>query len=413
MRVERMVESRAAVLDLSLEEASGLMAVGRGLASKQRRWGQDHVAEERSVIECTPYGHGRWSVRVPDAVGVIRVGAWQLVVEPKVPLSHLIHLFERSGAFPRIDATLASLATAESLWPMVAAWYLAALERLLRSGLSSGYQPAREELPAARGRIAVGATSRAFYKGRITLDCEYEDFDVDTALNRMLKAAATAASASSALEWDLRRRARRATNHMEGVGRLVASDHLDARAERHTSRYALPLELARHVLSATGRGIDVGEAHGHAFLIRTPDMVEEGLRRVAVDALRDRTVVSKRTWFLTGSHHSLTPDLVFGRRAVGDVKYKVWSGDWDRADLYQLVAFATGFGVSDALRVDFASTDHGDSAVRVGPVQLAACDWVCDTGSPHDAERALGVRLRAWWDTAQRRLSAEAKAGPA
>ena len=34
MRVERLVESRPAVLELSLEEASGLMAVGRRLASE-------------------------------------------------------------------------------------------------------------------------------------------------------------------------------------------------------------------------------------------------------------------------------------------------------------------------------------------------------------------------------------------
>lgn len=390
MRVERLVESRSAVLELSLEEASGLTAVGRRLASQE---------QQRSVIECEPYGHGRWSVRVPNAVGVVRVGALHVVVEPKIPLPHLLHLFERSGAFPRVDENLADLSTAESLWPLVAAWYLAVLERLLRSGLSSGYQLTSEELPASRGRIMVGATSRAFYKGRVTMECEYEDFDVDTALNRVLKAAAIAVSGSAALAWDLRRRARRAMNHMEGVGRLLLPDLVDARAERHTSRYALPLQLARHVLAATGRGIDVGDEHGWAFLIRTPEMVEEGLRRIALDALHDRTDVSKRTWFLTGSHHSLTPDLVFGRQAVGDVKYKMWAGDWDRGDLYQLVAFATGFGVSDAIRVGFSSTDHGSSLVRVGPVQLAVCDWLCDAEtSPDEAERALGTRLRAWWD---------------
>ncbi len=93
MRVERLVESRPAVLELSLEEASGLTAVGRRLASQERSWGHEHdrAGQQRSVIQCEPYGHGRWSVRVPNAVGVVRVGALHVVVEPKIPLPHVIH----------------------------------------------------------------------------------------------------------------------------------------------------------------------------------------------------------------------------------------------------------------------------------------------------------------------------------
>jgi 5-methylcytosine-specific restriction endonuclease McrBC regulatory subunit McrC len=344
-------------------------------------------------------------VRVPNAIGVVRVEGLHIVVEPKIPLPHVIHLFERSGAFPRLDANMADLASAESLWPLVAAWYLTALERLLSSGLASGYQHAREEMAVARGRLVTGATARAFLKGRVLLDCEYEEFDVDTPLNRVLKAAANAVGASAALSWDVRRRATRAVNHMEGIGPLKHADPIVARVERHTVRYVLPFQLARHVLAATGRGIDVGEEHGHAFLIRTPDMVEEGIRRIVVDALEDRIDVTKRTWFLSGSHHSLTPDLVFGECAVGDVKYKVWAGDWDRSDLYQLVAFATAFGAHDALRVGFASADHGFSVNRVGRVGLAACDWMCDaTTTPANAERALSHQLWAWWEGVERRV---------
>src|SRR5262245_59215361 len=144
MQVERLVESRAAILELSLEEAAGITAVGRRLASQSGWLTATAAAPERSVIECVPYGLGRWSVRVPNAVGVVRVVDLQLVIEPKVPLPHLLYLFDRSAAFPRLDATAASLTTAETLWPLVAAWYIASLERLLRSGLSSGYRQTRD-----------------------------------------------------------------------------------------------------------------------------------------------------------------------------------------------------------------------------------------------------------------------------
>ena len=408
MRVERLVESRAAVIELTVEEAAGLVAVGRRLASQSRHWGDRDFerAGKRSLIECEPYGLGRWSVRIPNAVGVLRVDELQLVVEPKIPLPHLLHLFERSGAFPRVDSSLADLSTAESLWPLVAAWYIVSLEHLIRSGLASGYRQANAELVAARGRIRTDATSRAFLKGRVIIDCEYEEFDVDTPLNRVLRSAAEAVASSAALTWDLRRRASRAIDHMEGVSRLLASDRVAAEPERHTSRYAVPLQLAGHVLAATGRGIDAGEEHGHAFLIRTPDMAEEGLRQIASDALRGKTTVSKRTRFLVGSHHSLTPDLVFGTRAIGDVKYKLWAGDWDRADLYQLVTFATGFGVHSALRVGFSPVRHDAAPVTVGPVRAAVADWLCDaTIDPVEAERMLAAQLRAWWGETERYAS--------
>ena len=401
MRIERLVESRGAVLDLSLDEAAALLEVGRRLAS-QDRWLRRREPEESatpaSVIECIPFGHRRWSVRVPNAVGVIHIEDLHLVVEPKIPLRHLLYLFERSGAFPRIDTSTANLSTAESLWPLVAAWFLVALERLLRGGLSSGYRETRDELKVARGRIAPAPTSRAFMKGRVLLDCEYEDFDVDTPLNRVLKAAGMAVAGSAALDWDLRRRATRAMNHMEGIGRLGPNDLAAARPERHTSRYAAPLQLAKHILLATGRGIEIGEEHGYAFLIRTPDMVEEGLRRVAGEALGGRVAVAKRTWFLRGSHHSLTPDIVFGNMAVGDVKYKLWAGDWDRSDLYQLVTFATGFGVTEGLRLGFATVGSSPQTVHVGPVRLSVCDWLCDgTVGPPDAERRFASAIQEWW----------------
>jgi 5-methylcytosine-specific restriction endonuclease McrBC regulatory subunit McrC len=302
-----------------------------------------------------------------------------------------------------VDTTAAELAATDALWPLVASWYVAALEGLLRSGLASGYRDARDELMVGRGRVLAVGTARLLLKGRARLDCQYEEFDLDTPLNRVLRAAASAVAGSPALARDIRRRAKRAIDHMEGVGRLHAADVRTAWPERHTWRYAAPLQLARHVLAATGRGIDVGDEHGFAFLIRTPEMVEEALRRIAQAALGDVVTVEKRTRFLTGSAHSLTPDVSFGTQAVGDVKYKVWRGDWDRADLYQLVAFATGFDVTNAVRIGFSATAPTPAPpkpahVQVGRVSLARCDWPFeDSLSPQDAEESLTRQLRAWW----------------
>lgn len=184
---------------------------------------------------------------------------------------------------------------------------------------------------------------------------------------------------------------------MGDVGEMRTSDLL-ALPERHTARYLEPHSLAIHVLSALGRTMDVGDQTGFSFLIRTPDMVEEALRRIVAEALAGEVEVTKTTMSLIGSGHSMTPDLNFGGAAVGDVKYKLWDGDWPRADLYQLVAFATAFGVAEAVRVGFSSTPAGWHHVQVGGVRLSTCDWRADPAvSPNRAEELLADRMVHWW----------------
>jgi 5-methylcytosine-specific restriction endonuclease McrBC regulatory subunit McrC len=233
-------------------------------------------------------------------------------------------------------------------------------------------------------------------RSRVTLDCTFEVYDADTPLNRTLRAAAKVVERSQELSADLRRRASRATGHLEEVGTIRPGDALiDPGSE--DARYRAPVELARHILAGTGRSVGHGSARGQSFLIRTPELVEDALRSVAAEALAGRTQVSKATRLLRGSAHSLTPDLYF-TDAVGDVKYKLWPGEWDRADLYQLAAFATGFRVRQGLRVGITDEAHDDACVEVGDVTLRCIDWVASAATPPSkAHDDLRQRIVRWW----------------
>jgi 5-methylcytosine-specific restriction enzyme subunit McrC len=402
VRVERLIESRPSILALTASEAEGLAALGRRMAS-QKTWRgvpADAGSESNSsAIQCEPYGFGQWKVQIPNAIGVLRVADLELVIQPKIPLDHVLYLFGRSGAFPQVDPSmLAGLNSSKDLWPLIASWFVSALEKLLRAGLASGYRPRSDVLRLARGRIDPLPTMRLMTRGIPAMHCSYEEFDSDIPLNRILRAAALAVSSSAVLQWQLRRRARTLTEQLPEVGPLQPGDLGAAAVERHTARYAVPINLALHVILSTGRNIDSGSEHGYGFLIRTPDMIEEALRRICQEALRDRVTVAKRTLSLKGSHHSLTPDLVFDTIAVGDAKYKVWEGDWARPDLYQLVAFASGFRRKQALRVGFSETDNTSRPVQVGDVTLRVCDWNFGGDRPEVAEERFCVELRAWLD---------------
>ena len=71
-----------------------------------------------------------------------------------------------------------------------------------------------------------------------------------------------------------------------------------------------------------GRGFESGAAQGWSFLIRTPTMIEAGVRSLLQRSFPP-PFLRKQGMRLEGSSLTITPDLlVAGGAAVADVKYK-------------------------------------------------------------------------------------------
>jgi 5-methylcytosine-specific restriction endonuclease McrBC regulatory subunit McrC len=320
-----------------------------------------------------------------------------LVVEPKIPTSHLLYLFGRSGAFPRLDEQAGAIAADDSLWELVATWFVAAFEKLLRRDLVRDYEEATDDLRAARGRIEPGRTADHYYAGRLEFACRFDEFELDSPLNRVLLAATRSVAGSPVLRPELRRRARRLEAHLEDVGDLRSGDVLTA-TDRRTAHYADSIALARSLLRSTGRSLAEGASSAWTFLIRTPEMVEAGIRAVLTEHL-GAGVVRKEGRQLQGSSLTFNPDLVFGPPdAVGDVKYKLAGGDWDRADLYQVIAFAAAFRVTETVLVRFRRAEVALLAdVRVGDIGVREVTWPADDEIPAAvAAGTVAEDVRAW-----------------
>lgn len=401
MRILTVIESSEATLALADREAAALQGFGRRLAGSSRWWGQDAEVStpDRSVIRCVPRDDGRWRVRVSDAVGVLVVGDLEIIVEPKIPKSHLLYLLTIGGYLPRLDSSnTGHLEAQSSLWDLVATWFLGTLESVLRAELIRDYQPVRSSLPMLRGRIDPFTTSRDFYRGRLGLTCEFEDFNADSPLNRLLKAAARYILMAPALHSNLRRRASRALARMDGVGDLRPGDELSVVIDRRIRHYQPALMLAQHVLRRQGRTLEAGELPVWSFLLRTPEPVEAGLRELLRRHLPGSNV-RKSGLTLTGSSMTLNPDIVLGApSAVGDVKYKWANREWDRPDLYQLVAFATGYRVKTAALFSFApSTVESPVQLMVGETHITAVPWIATKDwDPVRAGEDFVARARNW-----------------
>jgi hypothetical protein len=136
-------------------------------------------------------------------------------------------------------------------------------------------------------------------------------------------------------------------------------------------------------------------------LIRTPDLVESGVREALRERLANQWTITKTAIPLGGATMTVTPDLLIGyATAIADVKYKRVAPTWNRADLYEVVAFAEAAGTKRAGIIGFGGSDAvTPPAVEVGAIEVRYFNWQTDE-SPSNAADSVAHAVSEWLDPA-------------
>lgn len=394
-----LTESVATTLRLTPTQAVALRNIGERLASQRKN---SPIFSTNSSVECSTTDGIWWRIRVVDAIGVIALPeSIRLVILPKIPTSHLLYLFRVGGWVPRSTPTTANFTASRDLQSLIASWFLASLESLIKSGLQKSYVTQRDALPIVRGRIDAPRTVLDMMRGHVKISTEYDEFTHDIPINRVLAAAVQQITRSKSTPDDLRRRGRNTLYQLGPLSAMKYSD-LHIEADRSTERYAQSLQLARLVLSNQGAGFEEGDNMGSSFLLSTPHVVESSLRKIIAQALEEITFVNKGRLRLLHTSMTVNPDLVFGNKAVGDIKYKKWEGSWNRADLYQLLAFSVAYERQVAVHIGFGGGSHL-KPLRVGNVDVWKIGWNSDEDVlPAAAAETFKMDIRRWWRTISR-----------
>jgi hypothetical protein len=391
-------ESTWTKVPLDSDQAAAVMRMGSRLAAQEAWWGATDTPTSTSVVDVRREVSGETSILFREVIGVVRVGDLQIRVESKIPATHLNYIISFGEILPRIDRVRADLAAGASLPDLVATWLIWAIEKLIRGGLEVGYHEEFEELHQVRGRVACIETAITNAMGRAVVFCEFEELGVDTPRNRILLAACRAVAGFPGFRSHLRARARQLIERFTLVGPLRHSDR-QARPDRLSRRYADALELARIVLSGGGIDATIGRCVGSAYLIRTPELVEDGLRNLLARLLPDARV-EKRKIKISQSGLTLNPDLVFCKGlAVADIKYRMLTKDWNYPNLYQAVAFAAAFKSNLCAIIGFTSSLHDPipQPVLVGSVSGRAFSWNADSSiAPEISAARVADALREW-----------------
>lgn len=397
------VESVPVELSLDPGQVDVLRSLGRELVAKSAWWGSENPEKERSVVDVVLLGGGRYSVKFRDVIGAVRLGSLHVRVVPKIPEPHFRHIVFRSSIAPRMADSALVVDAGLDYKNLLAHWLIDEAERLLRRGLRVGYSEEVDELPMVRGRIDVLATAIANQLGRPIAHCHFEELSEDTPLNRVVKAACQLVASGPGYASLLRRRAIRVASRMEGVGQLVAADR-HARVCRLTLSYGRVLPLARLVLEYGGVSTRLGSCEGRAFLLRTPELIEDGMRRIIASGLEGYQVRKQRL-LLGGSGVSMNPDLVFeSGLAVGDVKYRSLKKDWDTSSLYQVVAFSAGFRARHCAIFGFSASSSGvlPRELLVGGIGVRTFAWNAGIDAiPAESEAKLVDEVRVWLERAR------------
>jgi 5-methylcytosine-specific restriction enzyme subunit McrC len=311
-----------------------------------------------------PYTPGNWRLRAGSKVGAVTLavtggGSVTVRIAPKVPIARLFFLIGYSlGAAGWRDDGQVDTAEHRDLLPALAHAVERQIDRALRQGLLQGYQPIEDSSLVVRGRIREAEQLRRRYGAALPVEIAYDEFTVDIAENRILRAAVERLLRLPGVPQDVRRRLLHQRVRLAEVtspvvrGRALPPWH----PTRLNARYHQALRLSRMVLEDTSPEHAVGGLRIDGFLMNMNRLFEDFVSAALREAYQG-TDISCR---LQDPHHldeagaiRMKPDLVlYGPdrvpRAVVDAKYKAEKPDgFPDADLYQMLAYCTALGLPE------------------------------------------------------------------
>ncbi len=317
----------------------------------------------RAVVQPSPGVDGCYDVTPENIVGAVVVSNTQIVVEPKVPIQHLLFLLGYTADPLTWRHELPRLVEVPDVVSAMASLYVTLCEDSTRRGLLRGYYAVDADVATVRGRIDVAQQLRRRPGLDLPLAVHFAEYDEDIAENQLLLAAARLFRALPLRHATVRRSLHRLVDTLQNVTPVhyrraevpVVSWH------RLNEHYRPAVELARLLLRQRSVDVAPGGVSGAGLTINMAELFEDFVRTALAEELRVGAAEFPSGDAVRGlsldaaGRIRLEPDLSHWHGStctfVGDVKYKRDTGRGRSADLYQLLAYATATRLPEATLV--------------------------------------------------------------
>ena len=315
-----------------------------------------------AVVDVSP---GRksdfYNLRARNIVGSITVAGLNVRILPKVGPVMAIQMLAYNAGLARLLEDPGIFGQGQSFAEVLVAIFLDSTDSILRNGIAEDYVSMSETLQTVRGRLDFSSLIRRALPAPV--DCVYDEFLVDTPVNRLLVQGLNVADDLHTMGRQHRARVRLllaafAEVSPDGSWLRYRGESLPPRI----SYYKEALTLATMLIE--GAGVELAGASRRAIgLLFDMNRVVEGfisalIRRTTAPRLSVDTQGRSHPLYLDRRHlYRLKPDFAVwdsvGCRLVGDIKYKVLDKNTapPRADLYQIVSYAAAARADRALLV--------------------------------------------------------------
>ncbi len=314
-----------------------------------------------------------WRVRPAGWCGSIPLPSGRVIyIEPKVGIARLWRMLVWAYDLLELSAQAPVPFDVADLVESVVEVFVRRVEDLQRQGLLRGYVSRQENLYAMRGRLNVAGHLRTNAVARHRLLCDYDDFTTDIPENRIIRRTLHLLLRTRAWRPRVRLPMDRCERRMgEGdLRHITERDFAEVHFTRLNAHYRTPLMLARLLLEMLSVTHRFGEREMLPLLLRMPGVFERFLQRMLGEGLAPEGLTvrwdGERRHLDCGRSVVLRPDMVIAEDGhdlcIADAKYKETAWDADAgdeqaataarpADVYQMLAYCIGYGVSDAVLV--------------------------------------------------------------
>jgi 5-methylcytosine-specific restriction enzyme subunit McrC len=394
-----VIESAESLVHLTKDQAHQLKNLSKLLASRRSWWGAESVESNKQadVIRIVQSANDEYRITVRNVVGAISLGDLTLLVAPKIPMDHFVYIASHSLNLDSREVNQATtLSSGLFFHELVARWLVTRAAQILRSGLSTDYEGMKDSLRYVRGRVDATRTSSNFLRGRPVIESEFEERTNNSPENRILKSALNLVNISGLDAGELRSSASRLRRALSDVGDAEHND-LGLPSRTFPPRYRQAVDLAISVIRNSGRNLSAGNRTAGSFLIRTPNLIEDGIRKIIKEAVAP-VPVSQGGKVLLPTSLTSNPDMLLSRPPkTADVKYKFFGSMWNRADLAQGVFFAESYRSTKGAVIGFSNGPHRLPEVPVGRITISPLFWdVAEGTNPQESANRLIRSIENW-----------------
>ena len=413
MNSYNLVENKTLEINLSNDEAEALKALESKIANFVSGLPDDSFEDEdrrfKITFQKSQIQENTYFLTVSNAIGQIVLGDRIFNISPKIQDDHFIEIYKLDKNKDKniwIEDNQGTAAKGEIFY-LIINDFLNGVEKVVSKGIRKGYKQFEDELKYIKGRVNVMETTRNLLSGKLAIKTEFEEFSIDTALNRLIKSAlfeiktlhsseSLHVTSSDFIE-TLVSKASKLYNHFEFIPDYLASD-LRVYVDRNTKYYEQALVGAKNILQSYGAEVTVGDITASARMMNTFMVIENGLRYFLNQNLPEKFMCNSKPTSKNSrdGKYSFNPDLVFGtiteNIATGDIKYKYWTSQnkFSRGDLQQSITFTNAYKVQKGIIIGFSDSSFNPTKYhdKIGDIDFFVSTW--DTGKdPSKASQKL------------------------